>query len=110
MSVAMNRSHCDRSNMSGEELAWAQLFVVTATGLIVVWYTYETHIIRNETARQAAATPSAKLWDRQNDLDRLVFSQPSVAIAFMSLANHQGTFFGAPSTATTRDGLYCQLK
>jgi hypothetical protein len=54
---------------------------------LIVWYTFETRIIRLETSRQAASTPSAKLWDHQNDLDRLVVQHPGVAIAFMGMAN-----------------------
>jgi|GEM_PF-3752826 len=93
-----------------EWLLVAQLAVLVATGAVVLWYTYETRIIRQETSRQAAQTPSAKLWDRQNELDRLIVSNPEIAQAFMSMANRQEPYFTAPAAVVPRDKLYCQLK
>jgi hypothetical protein len=92
------------------KLIFGQLIVLIATGVVVVWYTYETSIIRKETSRQAVLSPSATLWDRQNQLDRLVFSYPVVAREFMSLANRKEPFFTAPAEEVPRDDLYCQLK
>lgn len=92
------------------KLIIGQLVVLIATGAVVVWYTYETSIIRRETSRQAVLNPSAILWDRQNQLDRLVFSHPVVAREFMSLAKREEPFFTAPVEEVPRDDLYCQLK
>ncbi|MGB0175720.1 MAG: hypothetical protein ACPF9D_01050 [Owenweeksia sp.] len=93
-----------------EWILLGQLVILGATGVIIIWYTYETSIIRKETTRQAILTPSAKLWDRQNDLDRLVFSSPEVAQMFMQMANRSQPFFTASADEVPRDRLYCQLK
>jgi hypothetical protein len=98
-------------NMSASEwLLFYQLIVLFLTGIVIVWYTYETSIIRKETTRQAVLTPSAKLWDRQNELDRLMFSAPEVAKAFMDMANQKSPYFTASAEEVPRDNLYCQLK
>lgn len=96
--------------MGSNALQWAQLVVLVLTGAIVGWYTYETHVIRLETSQQAAVTPSAKLWDRQNDLDRLALLNPKMAMQFMAMANRTEPYFRAPLTDVARDEIYCQLK
>jgi hypothetical protein len=92
------------------KLILGQLVVLVVTGIVVVWYTYETSIIRRETTRQAALSPSATLWDRQNQLDRLVFSHPAVGREFMAMADRSVPYFTAPADVVPRDDLYCQLK
>jgi len=87
-----------------------QLIVLFLTGIIVLWYTYETSIIRKETTRQAVLTPSAKLWDRQNELDRLMFTAPEVAQVFRNMANRTRPYFTASPEEVPRDNRYYQLK
>ena len=55
-------------------------------------------------------SPIAKLWDRQNELDKLVVTNPELGLAFMSMANRQEPYFRAPSESVPRDKLYFQLK
>ncbi|MGA2749857.1 MAG: hypothetical protein ABSG59_13870 [Verrucomicrobiota bacterium] len=38
--------------MTENALLWAQTITLFVTGLVVVWYTWETHKIRKDTARQ----------------------------------------------------------
>lgn len=87
-----------------------QFLVLLVTTVIVFWYTYETRQIRMDAGRQAAVTPSAKLWDRQNELDRLILLNPSLAMKFMSMANRREHYFTASPLNVPRDELYCQLK
>lgn len=96
--------------MGLDTIALLQTMILGVTGVIVAWYTYETRIIRLETARQAAVGPSSKLWDRQNELDKLMLGNPAVAKAFMSMANRPEPYFGSPVAQVPRDDLYCQLK
>ena len=95
---------------NADQILIYQLIVLFLTGIIILWYTYETSIIRRETSRQAVLIPSAKLWDRQNELDRLVFSSPEVAQAFMEMAKRKTPYFTAPPDKVPRDSRYCQLK
>ncbi len=55
-------------------------------------------------------TSVSKLWDRQNELDRLIVTNPALGKAFMSMANRKEPYFTAPSESVPRDDLYYQLK
>jgi hypothetical protein len=87
-----------------------QLIVLILTLLVITWYTLETYFIRLESNRQAILTPSSKLWDRQNELDRLAVVKPEVVNAFRQMANRKEPYFKASEDVVPRDDLYIQLK
>jgi hypothetical protein len=93
-----------------DQLLVYQLLVLVLTFLVVGWYTIETNIIRRETSRQAVLTPSAKLWDRQNELDRMAVLKPKLVREFKEMANRQQPFFTAPTNEVARDDHYTELK
>jgi hypothetical protein len=53
-------------------------------------------------------TSSSKLWDRQNDLDKLFVSQPALIREFMARAQQSSSYFY--SSETEKNDLYYQLK
>jgi hypothetical protein len=95
---------------SAEWVEIIQLIATLVTCAFIIWYTIDTHAIRHGTTSQAVLTPNAKIWDRQNELDRLLFLHPDVAKEYENLANHKNHYFTAPADVVPRDKLYYQLK
>jgi len=57
-----------------------------------------------------ALTPSAKLWDRVYELDKLVLTYPEPFSRFMEQVSRTSAFFYADSSIVPRDAQYYQLK
>lgn len=87
-----------------------QLLVLIITGGIIVWYTIETREIRKGTISQAVLNPNAKIWDRQNEIDRILFTHPSIAQLFEELSEHNSNYFYSEADSITKDEKYFQLK
>lgn len=65
---------------------------------------------RAERERREAVAPSAKLWDRQNALDRLIVSDPTLAKHFIEMATRDTAYFTAPVSEVKRNENFYRLK
>jgi hypothetical protein len=55
-------------------------------------------------------TPTAKLWDRMYEVDKLAISNPKVLRLFMEQVERKTLYFYAPPTEVPRNDDYYQLK